>query len=63
MASDVGPLTIPTGTTGNIDVTLPFTPTKMDLFWQGATILPGHGHQRGSDAWCFSDEGNVSVNK
>jgi len=63
MAQDVGSFGITAGVTGNLDVTLPFTATYSDLYWQGSTILPGHGHQRGTDAWCFSDLNSGPVNK
>jgi len=64
MAADVGQFSIPTSASGVFDISsLPFTPTKSDLYWQGASILPGHGHQRGSDAWCFSDTTSSTVNK
>ena len=63
MAADVGQFSIPASTTGNIDINIGLTPTYSDLYWQGSAILPGHGHQRGSDAWCFSDTGNGPANK
>jgi len=63
MAQDVGQFSIPSGTTGNYDITVGITPTYSDLYWQGTSILQGHGHQRGSDAWCFSDTTNSPTNK
>jgi len=63
MAADVGQISFPTGTTGNLDFSLAFTPTKSDLIFKGSGILPAEGHQRGTDAWGFQNTSSVPVNK
>ena len=63
MASDVGQLSFPGGLTGNLDFSVGITPTYSDLIFKGPSILPAEGHQRGTDAWAFSDDTTVPVNK
>lgn len=63
MASDVGQVSFPPGVTGNLDFNVGFTANRSDLIIKGANIQPAEGYQRGTDAWCFSDNSSGPVNR